>query len=76
MENDKIMRVVGSRMEADQEAFALTLRAWRIRNNLTQRQAAAAIGVSRDTILRAENCRHVSWEQLYRIFVHIQEKPV
>lgn len=73
MEKKEIMKPKGARMEADIEAFALALKTWRLRQGLTQRQAAERIGVSRDSVLRAENQRPVSWEILYRIFVHLSE---
>lgn len=73
MEKKDIMHPVGARMEADVEKFALALKTWRIRQGLTQRQAAAQMGVSRDSILRAENQRSISWETAYRIFIHLSE---
>lgn len=76
MEKSEIMKPKGARMEADIEKFALALRTWRIRQGLTQRQAAAQMGVSRDSILRAENQRAVSWETMYRIFIHLSENIV
>lgn len=76
MEKKDIMQPKGARMEADIEKFALALRTWRIRQGLTQRQAAAQMGVSRDSILRAENQRPVSWEIMYRIFVHLSENVI
>lgn len=65
------MNKVGTRLEADKEQFALGLKTWRLRNHLTQAEAGERIGVSRYTIIRAEQAKQVSWECLYRIFAYL-----
>lgn len=58
---------VGLSLETDKEHFALALKTWRLRHNLTQREAGAKCGVSRFSIMRAEKGKEPSWTVLYRI---------
>ena len=62
------MRRRGISMETDREQFALALKTWRLRQNITQRQLAKQWGCSRYTIIRAESALSISWEMAYRLF--------
>lgn len=74
METIKLeLKPVGTKMEADQQQFALALKTWRLRNHYTQRKAGEIIGVSRWTIIRVEAAKDVSWESLYRIFAFLSK---
>lgn len=61
-------------METNKEEFALELKTWRLRNNLTQAQAGARFGVSRYTIMRVEQARDLSWEMVYRLFALLSKE--
>lgn len=61
-------------MEVDKTKFAMALRTWRIRKNLTQRQVGQQWGVSRYTIMRAEAAKPITWEMAYRLFAHLSEE--
>ncbi len=64
----------GLEVDIDKEAFALALKTWRLRNNLTQRQAGERMGCSRYTIIRAESARNITWEQAYKLFARLSEE--
>ena len=64
----------GLEVDIDKEAFALALKTWRLRNNLTQRQAGERMGCSRYTIIRAESARNIPWEQAYKLFARLSEE--
>lgn len=68
------MKQDGLKMDVDKEAFALALKTWRLRNNLTQREAGERMGCSRYTIIRAESARNITWEQAYRLFARLSEE--
>lgn len=61
----------GLDLEVDKQDFALALKTWRLRNGLTQKQAAERFGCSRYTILRAERARNITWEMAYRMFAKL-----
>lgn len=61
-------------MKVDQETFALALKTWRLRRNLTQRQVGEKWGCSRHTIMRAENAKNVTWEMAYKLFARLSEE--
>lgn len=63
----------GAKLAADKEQFALALKTWRLRHGYTQKEAGEKIGVSRFTIMRAEACKDVTWETLYRIFAYMSQ---
>ena len=48
--------------------FGLKLKMWRLRNMLTQVQAGNKFHCSRNTIMRVEAGKHVSWQSAYRLF--------
>lgn len=58
----------GLTMEADVNDFALALKTWRLRQNLTQAEVGEKFGLSRFTIMRIEQAKPVSWETAYRAF--------
>lgn len=64
----------GLDIDIDKEAFAIALKTWRLRNNLTQRQAGGRMGCSRYTIIRAESARNITWEQAYKLFARLSEE--
>lgn len=68
------MKRRGLRMETNREEFALELKTWRLRMNLTQAQAGARFGVSRYTIIRAERAQELSWEMAYRLFALLSKE--
>lgn len=61
----------GLDMEVDKEQFALALKTWRLRQNLTQKQVGEMWGCSRYTILRAERAKNLTWEMAYRLFAKL-----
>lgn len=71
---EKLMKAVGNKMEFDADAFALSLKTWRLRKGWTQRRAAAEIGVSRYSIMRVENAQPCGWALLYKIFIEISSR--
>lgn len=58
-------------MQVDKEDFAVALKTWRLRQNLTQQQVAERFGVSRWTIIRAEQADNISWPTAYRLFAKL-----
>lgn len=58
-------------MQVDKEDFAIALKTWRLRQNLTQQQVAERFGVSRWTIIRAEQADSLSWPTAYRLFAKL-----
>lgn len=61
-------------MKADVEDFALALKTWRLRQNLSQLQVGEIFGLSRYTIMRIEQAKPVSWETAYRAFAKLSEQ--
>lgn len=61
-------------MNVDKEEFAMALKTWRLRNNLTQKEVAERWGVSRWTLLRAEKCVKLSWTIAYRLFAKLAKE--
>ena len=75
MEQIKVeMKPQGLSMEVNKQEFALALKTWRLRQGLTQEEAGERFGVSRYSILRAENARNVTWEMAYRLFAKLSEE--
>lgn len=64
----------GLEMDMDKEQFAMALRTWRLRQGKTQREVAKMFGVSRCTIIRAENAQGITWEMAYRLFARLAEQ--
>ena len=75
METIKVtMKQKGLTMQTDVNEFALALKTWRLRNNLTQKQVGDRWGCSRYTIIRAENAQKVTWEMAYRLFAKLSNE--
>lgn len=64
----------GLEMDVDRQQFALALKTWRLRANLTQKEVGQRWGCSRWTILRAEQAKDVSWTSAYRLFAHLAKE--
>ena len=60
-------------MEVDRQEFALALKTWRLRQGLTQQQVGDRFGVSRYSIMRAENQQPITWELAYRLFAKLSD---
>lgn len=72
MEQIKVeMKSSGLEMDVDKNEFALALKTWRLRSGLTQREVGHRFGVSRYTIMKAENAKNVTWEMAYRLFAKL-----
>lgn len=65
------MKQQGLSMEVDKNEFALALKTWRLRQGLLQREVADRWGVSRFTIIKAENAKTVTWEMAYKLFAKL-----
>lgn len=68
------MKREGVTMDVDRQQFALALKTWRLRANLTQRQVGEMWNTSRYTIMKAEKANPISWEQAYKLFAHLSEE--
>lgn len=64
----------GLEMDIDRERFALALKTWRLRQNLTQSEVGLRWGCSRYTINRVENGKPTSWMVAYKLFAHLAEE--
>lgn len=64
----------GLEMEVNKEEFALALKTWRLRNNLTQVDVGRRWNCSRYTILRAEKAKNLTWEMAYRLFARLSSE--
>ena len=58
----------GLSVDIDRQEFALELKKWRLRNELTQEQVGQRWGCSRFTIIRAEGAKPCNWETAYKLF--------
>lgn len=61
-------------METDRAEFAMALKTWRLRQNLTQAEVGARFGLSRFTIIRLEEAKKTSWETAYRAFAALSKE--
>ena len=68
------MRPNGLSMEIDKQEFALALKTWRLRQDLTQKQVGERWGCSRFTIMRAESGKDITWEMAYRLFAKLSQE--
>lgn len=68
------MKANGLSMEIDKQEFALALKTWRLRQDLTQKQVGEKFGCSRFTIMRAESGKEITWEMAYRLFAKLSEE--
>lgn len=67
------MKPVGLKMEVDKQDFALALKTWRLRHGYLQREVAQMFGVSRYTIMKAENAQDITWMMAYRLFAKLSK---
>lgn len=75
MEEVKVnMKQKGLSIEVDKESFAMALKTWRLRNQLTQAQVGQRWGCSRYTILRAEQAKNLTWEMAYKLFARLSNE--
>lgn len=68
------MKPAGLSMEVDKQEFALALKTWRLRHGYLQREVAEMFGVSRYTIIKAENAQDITWTMAYRIFAQLSKR--
>lgn len=61
----------GLSVEINREEFALSLKTYRIRQQLTQKELADKWEVSRWTLLRAEKAKPISWATAYLLFAKL-----
>lgn len=61
-------------VDIDRKEFALELKTWRLRQELTQQQVADRWGVARFLITRAECAHPLSWARAYRLFNHLSKE--
>ena len=67
------MKQNGLDMDIDKQAFALALKTYRLRKNLTQKKMGERWGCSRYTIMRAESGKNITWEMAYRMFARLSQ---
>ena len=63
----------GLTIETDAIQLAMSLKTYRLRMGLTQRQLAEQWGCSRYTIMRLEATKKTTWEMMYRVFNRLNE---
>lgn len=68
------MQQKGLELDCDRQEFALALKTWRLRHAYTQKQVGEMWGISRYTIIRAENGKEITWEMAYRLFARLSEE--
>lgn len=68
------MKQDGLSMQIDKESFAMELKKWRLRQNLTQKEVATRWGCSRFTIMRAERAKEITWEMAYKMFTKLSHE--
>lgn len=68
------MSAQGVDMNVNREEMALALKQWRIRNDLTQRQLSARWNISRESIIRIEKAKPVTWQLAYRVFAKLSQE--
>ena len=65
----------GTDLITNREEFAVAVKTWRVRHGMTQRQLAAAAGLSRYTVMRVENAsRETNWITIYKLFNYMADK--
>ena len=68
------MKQSDDKMITDEKEFAMALKTWRLRQGLTQQQVGERWGLSRYTIIRAEKCKGLTWESIYKLFNRLAEE--
>ncbi len=61
-------------MPIDRDTMARELFEWRTRNGLLQREVAERFGVSRYTIMRAENCDYLAVPTAYLVMSKLTQE--
>lgn len=61
----------GLSVDIDRQEFALALKTYRLRVNLTQKQLAQLWGTNRYAIIKAETAKPISWELAYKLFAKL-----
>lgn len=59
------------RMDINRAEFALELKTWRLRHDLSQEQLAKRWGTNRWLIMHAEAARDITWENAYKLFAKL-----
>jgi transcriptional regulator with XRE-family HTH domain len=68
------MKTEGLKVDIEKEKFALALKTWRLRQNLTQAEVGARWGCSRYTIMKAESGKNITWEMAYKMFAKLSDE--
>lgn len=75
METIKVeMKTQGLHVDINQEEFALALKTWRLRQDLTQKQLAERWNVTRFTIIRAEHAKNLTWMMAYKLYAKLADE--
>ena len=61
-------------MKINREDLALSLKLWRTRKGLTQRELTERWKVSRYVILQVENAKPINWVSAYKIFALLAQE--
>lgn len=67
------MSAQGVDMQVNKEEMALAVKQFRLRKGLTQRQLAAEWGISRESIIRIEGAKNITWQLAYRAFAKLSD---
>ena len=67
------MSAQGVNMQVNKEEMALAVKQYRLRQGLTQRQLAAEWGISRESIIRIEGAKQITWQLAYRAFAKLSD---
>lgn len=68
------MKQSDDKMITDEKEFAMALKTWRLRQGMTQQQVGERWGLSRYTIIRAEKCKGLTWESIYKLFNRLADE--
>lgn len=63
----------GLSIEYDVEKFAMSLKTFRLRKNLSQKELGQKWGCSRYTIMRIETGKRITWEMMYKVYNQLLE---
>lgn len=65
---EEIFTRKGVEVTVSREELAITIKTWRLRQNLTQKQAAARFGTSRWSWIKMEAAQAIGWETAYKVY--------
>lgn len=68
------IRQDGLNLEIDRQQFAIALKTFRLRHDLTQKQLGERWGVTRFVILNAEKGKGCSWAHAYKLFAKLSNE--